>query len=204
MSDQADIHQDLKFEESFWGDCTNTYSEEKKQFTYARFMGIQMVPHEYTYYYTGGKRILDIGGGPTSLLLKALDLKKAGRNSAVIDPIQYPKWCMDRYAMKGVDYIADYGENVLKHFPVKHDFDEVWIYNCLQHVTDPSIILDAAKHAAPVLRIFEWIDIPSHEGHPQMLTKEKMDAWIGQEGHTVQVYENKCVGRAYYGHFTHA
>jgi hypothetical protein len=77
------------------------------------------------------------------------------------------------------------------------------MYNCLQHVTDPSIIIGAAKHAAPVLRIFEWIDIPAHEGHPQMLTEEKMDSWIGQKGSTVQLYENKCVGRAYYGCFTH-
>ena len=195
-----EIHQDLKFEESFWGDCTNTFSEEKKQFVYARYMGIQMVPHEYTYYHTGNKKILDVGGGPVSLMLKALDLKN---DSMVIDPIRYPQWCVDRYAMKGIRYIADYGENIRKHVP-RGEFDEVWMYNCLQHVTDPSVIIDACKYAGSVLRIFEWIDIPPHDGHPQMLTKEKLDAWIGQEGHTVNVYENKCYGRAYYGAFTHA
>jgi hypothetical protein len=197
---KEDIHQDMKFEESFWGDCTNTFSEEKKQFTYARFMGLQMVPHEYTYYYTGGKKILDVGGGPVSLMLKALDLKKG---SMVIDPIQYPDWCIGRYAMKGIRYVADYGENIQKHVQ-RGEFDEVWMYNCLQHVTDPSIIIDACKYAGPVLRIFEWINIPPHEGHPQMLTADKLDGWIGQNGHTINVYENKCVGRAYYGTFTHA
>ena len=44
-----------------------------------------------------------------------------------------------------------------------------------------------AKKAAPVLRIFEWLDIPAHDGHPHELKKEKLDEWIGQSGQVSNV-----------------
>lgn len=195
------IQQELDFEAGFWGDCTNTYAEEKKQFVYARYMGLKMLPNDYTYFNVGFQRILDIGGGPVSLMLKALNLEKG---SVVVDPIAYPDWVMQRYAAKGIDYVKDYGENVIDMLADGRlqKFDEVWMYNCLQHTTDPQRIILGCRKSARMLRIFEWIDIPPHEGHPQMLTEKLLDGWIGQKGSVCQLHESNCVGRAYYGQFT--
>jgi hypothetical protein len=194
------IEQDLDFEAGFWGNCTNTYAEEKKQFVYARYMGFKMLPNDYSYFNIGFQRILDIGGGPVSLMLKALNLAKG---SVVVDPIAYPDWVMQRYAAKGIDYVKDYGENVVDMIDDGRlqKFDEVWMYNCLQHTTDPQRIILGCRKAARTLRIFEWIDIPPHEGHPQMLTEKLLDGWIGQKGSVCQLHESNCVGKAYYGHF---
>lgn len=38
-----------------------------------------------------------------------------------------------------------------------------------------------------MLRIFEWLDIPAHDGHPQELKKDLLDKWIGQPGWTTHV-----------------
>jgi hypothetical protein len=81
-------------------------------------------------------------------------------------------------------------------------YDEAWIYNCLQHTDDPELIIQNALRAAKTLRIFEWADIPPHEGHPIELSKEKLDRWIGKEGQTIQLGESGCFGKAYYNVIT--
>lgn len=181
---------DLDFERGFWGDCTNTFGEDQKHFIYGNLMGLT---GQYFSFDAGNKRILDIGGGPTSMLLKTYNLQ-AG---LVCDPIDYPQWTKDRYAIKNIDVQVIPGEEVNES-----GWDEVWIYNVLQHTEDPQKIIDNAKKAAPVLRIFEWIDIPPHEGHPHMLTEENLNNWIGSVGETTILDgENGCYGRAYYGVF---
>ena len=53
-----------------------------------------------------------------------------------------------------------------------------------------------------MLRIFEWIDIPAHEGHPVELTKELLDSIIALPGSgTATLNESGCYGKAYYGVF---
>lgn len=182
--------EDYKFETDYWGDCTNTLDEEQKQCVYAKYM--QLTPYGHSWY-VGGKKILDIGGGPVSLLLKAANLKEG----LVVDPINYPDWTKQRYAIKNINVIVKTGEDI-----TEEGFDEVWIYNCLQHVIDPERIIKNALRSAKVLRIFEWIDIPAHEGHPHMLTEEKLNEWIGSNGNTVQLSESGCFGRAYYNVYT--
>lgn len=185
------IDQDLLFEKNYWNNCCNTFIEERKQFTYGKLMGLEQ---QWFNFMVDNKSILDIGGGPTSMLLKTFGLTKG----KVYDPIEYPAWTIARYKCKGIDVAVEYGENVNES-----GWDEVWIYNCLQHVTDPAKIIDNAKRAAKVLRIFEWIDIPPHEGHPHMLTKDFLDKCIGQEGNVCELNDNEscCWGRAYYGAF---
>ena len=164
---------DYKFESDYWGNCVNTVDEDLKQFLYAKAMGISKYNEfEFT---VGGKKILDIGGGPTSLLLKTRD----HGGSKVVDPIKYPQWTVDRYASHNIEYDQKTGEEVNET-----GYDEVWIYNCLQHVIDPKLIIENAKKAAPVLRIFEWIDIPAHEGHPHELKEDLLNEWIGGRGST--------------------
>ncbi len=196
------MEHDLAFEASYWGDCTNTFDEDQKHFVYAALMGIRQVVNTFTFIPTPSFQgmnmsILDIGGGPTSMLLKCRDLG----NSAVIDPLmdKYPQWVRDRYACKGIFAIRGSGEDVKGAFapepPIR--FDEVWIYNVLQHVEDPAKVIANARQMAPVLRLFEWIDIPAHEGHPHMLTREKLDQWTGARGTTAVLAERGCFGKAY-------
>jgi glycosyltransferase involved in cell wall biosynthesis/SAM-dependent methyltransferase len=184
-------NNDYDFEKDFWGNCANTFHEDIKHYTYAKFMGIERNGHHFIVH---GKSILDIGGGPTSMLLKSYDLNRG----KVVDPIKYPDWTVERYRGKNIDVSVDCGENVNET-----GWDEVWIYNCLQHVRDPQKIIENAKRAAPILRIFEWIDIPAHEGHPQELKEELLNLWIGGKGSTATLSEKDtgCHGRVYYGSF---
>jgi len=139
-----------------------------------------------------GKRVLDIGGGPTSLLLKATNLTEG----KVVDPIAYPQWTVDRYASKNISVSVSLGEDI-----EEEGWDEVWMYNCLQHTVDPAKIIRNALRAAPIFRIFEWVDVPAHEGHPHELTEVSLNEWIGQPGCTTTLSEFGCYGRAYYGCF---
>lgn len=182
-------HDDYEFEKEYWGDCCNTFDEDQKHYVYGELMGLQR--NHYSFY-VGEKRILDIGGGPSSMLLKVADLKEG----LVVDPIKYPKWTTARYKMKNIKVNVDVGENV-----DESGWDEVWIYNCMQHAIDPQKIIDNAKRAAPVLRLFEWVDIPAHDGHPHELTEQNLNEWIGQKGKTIHLAKSGCFGKAYYGVF---
>jgi hypothetical protein len=186
------------FEAAYWGDCCNTFDEEQKHYVYARYMGIAQVGYSFN---TGSKRILDIGGGPVSMLLKSTNL--AG--GVVVDPLmgKYPSWVRQRYECRDIVAACWRGEDI----PIDQAFgaafrcDEAWIYNVLQHTDDPEKVIKNAFSAAPVLRLFEWIDIPPHEGHPHMLTADSLTRWLGQAGNIVALAEQGCYGRAFYGVF---
>jgi len=181
--------EDLEFEKSYWGDCCNTFDEDQKHYIYAKYMGLDRQHYSFNVY---GKRILDIGGGPTSILLKTVNLKEG----KVVDPIHYPQWTIARYATKNISVLVKAGEDI-----IEYGWDEVWIYNCLQHTEDPEKIISNAKSAAKTLRFFEWVDIPPHDGHPHQLTRETLDFWIGSKGNIVHLAEHGCYGKAYYGVF---
>jgi 2-polyprenyl-3-methyl-5-hydroxy-6-metoxy-1,4-benzoquinol methylase len=185
------------FEKSYWGDCLNTFDEEQKHFVYARLMGI---PVNHWRFDARGKSVLDIGGGPVSMLLKAAN---KGNNCAVLDPLQLPYWVIRRYTTAGISCITLRAEDWLRDRGQSSLFDEVWIYNCLQHVVNPEKILSGVRAlpGKPSVRIFEWVNIPAHEGHPHELTKEKLDGWLGVDGKVTQLDgEMGCSGQAYSWH----
>jgi hypothetical protein len=182
---------DYTFESQYWGDCCNTFDEDQKHYVYARYMGLKQVGYSFD---VGGARVIDIGGGPTSMLLKTINL---AARSLVVDPLLYPMWTYDRYSAKGIDSLVVRGEDIFNE-----GFDECWIYNCLQHTDDPERIIKNALNAAKTLRIFEWVDVPPHDGHPIELTKQKLDAWIGNEGKTIHLAESGCFGKAYFSTYT--
>jgi hypothetical protein len=199
MSDNAEVKivttdmkyhdPEHKYEKNYWGDCVNTYHEEQKHFVYARLMSIKINSCSFD---ALGKRILDIGGGPVSMLLKARNLT----SGMVCDPITYPSWVYERYRAKGIVYLVQSGEDISTF-----GWDEVWIYNVLQHCINPAKIIDNARKAAPLLRIFEWIDQPPHEGHPQMLTAGKMSSWLGAPGVVTKLSESGCHRNTFSGVF---
>ncbi len=165
--------QDQEFERSWWGTCQNTFTEETKQLTYAYKMGLQCYSNsgKWPCYNLEGKSVLDIGGGPVSMLLKCENRGFC----CVIDPCQYPHWVKERYSQTSISFLSQRGESL----DVTLGYDEVWIYNVLQHTEDPELIIQNAKKIAPVIRIFEWIDIPAHEGHPQELKEETLSSGRG-------------------------
>lgn len=181
---------DQEFEAQYWGNCANTFDEEQKHYVYARAMGLV---RQHYHFELPGLRVVDIGGGPVSMMLKCRGLE----HGLVVDPLCYPAWCEARYRAHHIDVLAMPGELF-----GRQGFDEAWIYNCLQHVEDPERVIHNARRAAPVLRIFEWVDIPPHPGHPHLLTAALLRQWIGDAGGVVRDYaESGCYGRAFSGCF---
>jgi len=181
------------YELDFWGSCCNTWHEEQKQFSYAGRMGLYASWHSAhpPTYDIGGRSVLDVGGGPASLLLKCVNLGYC----VVCDPGRFPAWVNARYRECGIEHWTTGGEGL----STGHDFDEAWIYNVLQHVDDPALVLERVRDSARTLRIFEWVDIEPYPGHPHKLTQELLEKWIGGPGFTANINENGAVGRAFYG-----
>lgn len=183
----------LNWEKEWWDDCANTYNEEIKQLQYATLMGLdefkETIPRigQGFQFNLRGKSILDIGGGPISLLLKCVNFSRA----VVVDPCSFPDWILERYKAHGIEFVNKRAEDI--DF---QDFDEVWIYNVLQHVVDPDEVLKRAKKAGKVVRIFEWINTPINEGHLHNLTSIWLNKYF--EGKEQKLNgENGCYGTAY-------
>lgn len=187
----------MSSEVAFWGECTNTFHEEEKQLVYAGRMGLYpstQVAHPPTFD-IGGRSVIDIGGGPVSLLLKCSNRGKC----AVVDPIipELPAWVYHRYFNSGIEVLSIPAEEL----PHDRRWDEAWLYNVLQHVSSPSQVVRNAIAVSKTVRIFEWIDVPAYEGHPHELRSSDLDAWFNGMGYVAQVNENGAVGKAYYGVF---
>lgn len=188
------------FEADWWGKCLNTFGEEAKQISYARRMGLHIIPMAIhpTYWAGSPTSILDLGGGPVSMLLKTVDRLE----SAVVDPCPYPNWVAARYKAAEIKYVKKTAES----FRTRSHYDECWIYNVLQHVEDPQKVIEVAKRYSDTIRIFEWIGIEDQHGHPHVLETDKLNEWLGAEG-TVETGVNMSwepwadPAEAYYGVF---
>lgn len=184
------------WEAEWWGQCLNTYGEEEKQLVYAQKMGLEFFHNGKSPYNIdlGGRSVLDVGGGPSSLLLKCVN----GAHRIVVDPLSMPSWVIERYQAAGIEYdnapFERWGNRPIT-------FDEVWIYNCLQHTNDPAMVIWNALAHADLVRIFEWIDTPSNIGHPHTLTEHNLNEWLGGEGKVEWIDAENCKGKAYYGIF---
>jgi hypothetical protein len=185
------------FEKNWWGKCINTYGEEQKQFLYASKMGLKIFhdgksPYNFDLQW---KSIIDIGGGPVSLLLKCVNLY----SGLVIDPCNYPTWIKTRYELANIQFINGKGEDT-GFF--SQPFDEAWIYNVLQHCENPEKVIKNAQQSAKLIRLFEWIDYEVSEGHIHKLTEKDLNKWLGGQG-KVEILQGQsnCWGKCYYGIF---
>jgi len=177
--------EDSNWEASWWGKVTSTgyYETTKQVITYAPRMGIiihndSQGPHIIT-----KGSILDVGGGPTSMLLLAEGYDLA----TIVDPCEYPKWTIERYKEIGIEFIKEKGENLLEISQISSRvYTECWIYNVLQHVEDPAKIVSNIRKVSRIIRVFDWLEVGVAPGHPQNLTRDKMDEWFGGEGSVVQ------------------
>ncbi len=169
-----------QFEAEWWGDCANTYGEETKQIAYAKVMGLDPGPWKggdhWPLWDFSGKKVIDVGGGPSSMLLKS-----SFDTAFVVDPCPYPDWVKYRYSAHGILYRREAAEDALPLFP-DDAVDVALIYNVLQHTMDPMKIVQEARRVAKRLHIFEWVDMPPHPGHPHELQSDRLEDWCGGSG----------------------
>jgi len=173
---------------NFWSLYANHIGEQIKQTFCAKYMGIEFQQNHL--YNLQGKNILEIGAGPVGLSLRCYN----GRRK-IIDPLEYPQWVWDRYNYFGVEIEKIGAEDIQEA-----GWDEVWILNTLQHVDDLAKTISKIKTSAKVLRIFDWLNIPIDEGHPNLLTKEILDDSFDINGNTIIInHEYMYNAEAYYG-----
>lgn len=174
------------FERDWWGDCSNTYGEESKQIAYARVMGLDPGTwrggDKWPNYDADGKRVIDVGGGPSSMLLKA-----HARFAVVVDPCEYPAWVTHRYDAHNVRLIRRPAEDQLPEYE-DNAFDEAWCYNVLAHTYDPELVCRQMARIARVVRIFEWVNEAPHPGHPHELDADLLTAWLLKDGNARHVW----------------
>lgn len=205
MNDYLDAEHFKEAQEEerlWWGNCANSFHEEEKQFIYAKYMGLEFTRDEHSPYVIrkDGLKILDIGGGSTSLLLKTKGFNRA----VLVDPCSYPQWVAQRYVHCGIERLKMTGEDLL----YRPTFDEVWMYNCLQHTMDPAKIISNGIEALKpggVFRIFEWVDTPTNAAHPHSLTSKFLDKQFSALSRiklsVTELAESGCYGTAYSGVF---
>lgn len=186
--------EDQRWERDWWGNCCNTLSEDLKQISYFTRLGFVETKNAKSHFTfdMGGKSVLDIGGGPSSFLLRCINV-----HGSVLDPCDYPHWVRQRYDAAKIWHLQARGEDVddLK-------VDEVWMYNLLQHVEDPEKIVRNARKMGKLVRCFDWLEQGVLPGHPQNLTEETMNQWFGGTGTVEMIDENGATGKCYYGNFS--
>ncbi len=199
LHERAEWEAAQAWEGAWWADCRNTLGEELKQVVYARLMLLKpdQVPGRAHAWTARGARVLDIGAGPVSILLKTSDLADG---STVVDPLEFPDWVLARYEAAGLTFVRAAGEDL----DYQGEFDEVWLYNVLQHTQSPEMVIRAARRALRpdgFIRIFEWLGTVKNVGHPHILQEGLLDHWLHGRGKVSHVNENGAVGKAYSGIF---
>ena len=85
-----------------------------------------------------------------------------------------------------------------RYLPV---FDEILMYNCLQHTENPAKICHNILAFSKIVRVFEWVDTGIADGHIQDLTEASLNGWLKGEGKVEFINQSPVVGKAYYGVF---
>ena len=196
MSDLGAWERAQDWELDWHGDAVNSFHEEEKQLVYAARMGLKFVQSPKTPYVLDmkGATVIDVGAGPYSLLLKAINFAAA----FAVDPLmdRFPQWVRERYLAHGVQPVTATGEEM---FLPKAD--EVFLYNVLEHTQDPQAVVKNALRHCGTLRLFEWIETRPNMSHPHVQTAELLDEWLGQKGRVEYLNQSGCYGKAYHGVF---
>jgi hypothetical protein len=113
-----------------------------------------------------GKTIAEIGCGPFPAVMFCENVR-----ATVFEPLfSKPAHCGGNILWEQVAF-ENYEHNLTA--------DEVWLFNVLQHVRDPEIIITRAKQYAPVIRFFEPVDYPTCIYHPHTFTEADFHRWFG-------------------------
>jgi SAM-dependent methyltransferase len=204
MSHEHTWEEAQEEELSFWNTPGAEFGEQIKQLTYAKYLKLDFIHDGSSPYVINktGLKIVDIGGGPVSLLLKTSAARKV-----VADPCDFPNWVYKRYEHNNVYPIKIGGEELDKYI-TREDFDEVWLYNVLQHTQDPYKIFKNAYDALKpggTFRFLDWVDTPTNTAHPISLSHEQLKAelakYYNQPLLKTNINENGAVGTIAYGVF---
>ena len=210
----------IKEEAIYWDRFMSEISTFKFQDIYMRELGI-FSDYSGIYGETGDldfkqKKILDVGGGTASILLRAnggptrdSDAKyswgSSGKNKTmsdgvVIDPVNIPPYAKQRYEHFGINFINDKAENVGKYYNVYSYFDECIIYNCLQHVEDPIKILDNVCKISKKIRISEPINVETDSLHLHTFTTYYFEKYFEDNEHQCEIKKISDIGGVH--HYT--
>jgi SAM-dependent methyltransferase len=124
-----------------------------------------------------GLKVLDIGCGPLSLLLRI-----PAKEGVALDPLDFGP-------LEAAYRAANVRRVIMPAEEFKETgFDEVWVYNCLQHTIDPMAVLATACRAGRTVRLFEWTGIDPYQGHLHRITPEMIRTALSGHGeHTMFV-----------------
>lgn len=202
-------HKEAQAEElAFWNTPGAELGEQLKQLTYAKYLGLDFVHDGNSPYVIDktGLKIVDIGGGPVSLLLKTI-----AKQRIVVDPCDFSDWVDNRYEANSIYRIQIEGEYFLKdiiNLGLENRVDEIWMYNVLQHTEDPKKIFDniyKSLRKSGTFRFFDWVDTPTNTAHPISLTYNELSAWLAESYDQpliqTNINENGANGTIAYGVF---
>jgi hypothetical protein len=193
MEQQFDWKGAMDFVEGWYDDCVHTYASEAQQIKKAWLMGLHPhvvdSPYRWPVIDLQGRSVVDIGGGPVSMLLKCVNGQRT-----VLDPMTYPEWVGMRYKAAGIEVILGKAEEL----GADRTWDEAWIYNSLSHVESPELVIAKMQEVASTLRVCEWLGVdkpyPRHA-----LTVEQLERWLGRPGAVTDTLDDECL--AWYGVF---
>lgn len=126
-----------------------------------RYLGMEFNQH--------GKVIAEIGCGPYPAVSYCGDVM-----GMVYEPLKYDSLATLAQSTNMIwrnDAYEDlYTPNVI----------ETWLFNCLQHVRDPELVVSKAKESSRVIRFFEPIDFGVSEPHPHTFSIDDFCRWFGE------------------------
>lgn len=181
------------YERHSWGNSVTleTSNESYKQVTYAKLLNLEM---KNNFIDANNKSIIDLGCGPISLLLRTNNFAHAYG----VEPLDYGEEVNSNYIKKNIKIIKKPIEFITNE-DFNINFDELWMYNVLEHVISPRECLEKILNIKPKkIRILDWLDIPPHEGHPFLLTENLFVETLklkNDEYKVQHINENGCVGK---------
>jgi hypothetical protein len=118
-----------------------------------------------------GKYIIEVGCGAFPAVSFCDNVKPT-----IVEPLRFPQ--LAKYAEESdAEWIG---------FPLEDintysfwEFDELWMFNCIQHVRDPELFIEKCKELATTIRFFEPVDYPTCVYHPHTFNQADFERWFG-------------------------
>jgi hypothetical protein len=134
-----------------------------------------------------GKRIIEIGCADVS----ALTCCTGFGQSVIIEPMP------SSYLVKSVeDLDITLYQEPAETLKLDGEYDEVWLFNVLQHVINPDQIIQNCKKWAHTIRYFEPINTAICEVHPHAFTLGDFESWFGN----AKYYDYNPTARNFHTH----
>lgn len=122
-----------------------------------------------------GKRILDVGGGPNSILLRVIN----NGASVIVDPTKYTEnisGLSSIFNSKNILFVC----STLEDLPIQYaNYDEVWCYNTIMHTENSTEFIESLKQRVKpggIFRIMEPLTSRNDGHHPTTVTNNTFDS----------------------------